>query len=346
MKGKYKISVVVPVYNAEKYLDRCVESVILQDYENWELLLIDDGSMDQSGNICDKYGEEERIVVIHQKNQGVSVARNRGLQLATGEYVIFLDADDWIERNLLYYISHKMNDSIDFLLFDYYEIAETGKQKRQFFRNNAEIVFNESSKYNKEWLLEAFAGHYTEYVINRPLIGGVWGKAYRRSIIMKNHLKFPQGVGICEDMLFNVRYCAIAKRIVYEKIALYNYYINKNSASHYITEKKWDEFILGMYNANVAMMLSKHYLPDRIANAISDYFRMYLIQIVLWRIPRIHSDLSIAKGKMFCIEQAKSIDHLQNLSITEKYILGCCKAGKMRVLCTFIRIAEYTRKEM
>ena len=90
------ISVVVPVYNVEKYLERCVDSIIKQTYKNLDIILVDDGSQDNSGKICDKYKEKyNNIQVIHQKNQGLSIARNNGLAIAEGNYITFIDSDDW-----------------------------------------------------------------------------------------------------------------------------------------------------------------------------------------------------------------------------------------------------------
>lgn len=345
MKEKNKISVIVPVYNAEEYLERCIHSVIDQTYENWELLLVDDGSIDQSGIMCDRYGEKDtRIRVIHQKNAGVSVARNKGIQSATGDYVVFLDADDWLEIDILDYILPNMDATTDFLLFDYYEITETRKCEKKIFKNRTEIAFEKDTEYTKELLLEAFAGHYTEYTINRPLIGGVWGKAYKRSKIIESGIEFPEDVSICEDMLFNICYCSLCEKIVYESIALYNYYINENSASHLMIEDKWDNFISGIHNASLAVMLAKDQLLSESGQLISEYFQLYLIQIVLWRLPNIHNDLNIQKGELFCIEQAKTIGMLPNLTIIEKSIIRCCKRGKITGLRVCLEIINYAKK--
>ena len=95
---KEKISVIIPVYNVEKYLKRCLDSVINQTYKNLEIILVDDGSTDNSGKICDEYAKnDKRIIVIHKENGGVSVARNIGLDICTGDYVNFIDSDDWID---------------------------------------------------------------------------------------------------------------------------------------------------------------------------------------------------------------------------------------------------------
>ena len=96
-----KISIIVPVYQAEKYISKCIESIVNQTYKNLEIILVDDGSTDRSGEICDEYGKKDnRIVVVHNKNKGVSVARNCGLDIATGDYITFVDSDDYIDLQM------------------------------------------------------------------------------------------------------------------------------------------------------------------------------------------------------------------------------------------------------
>lgn len=118
-----KVSVIVPVYNVEKFLNRCVESVLNQTYENFELILIDDGSPDKCGEMCDKFVEKDnRVKCVHQKNGGVSRARNAGLDIAKGEYICFVDSDDWIEPNLLEEcIKYVELYGSDIVLFDWRE---------------------------------------------------------------------------------------------------------------------------------------------------------------------------------------------------------------------------------
>ena len=100
MEREIKVSVIIPVYNVETYISKCISSVIEQSYKNIEIILIDDGSKDSSGKILDEYEKgDDRITVIHQKNKGVSAARNRGLELASGDYVVFVDGDDWVDSN-------------------------------------------------------------------------------------------------------------------------------------------------------------------------------------------------------------------------------------------------------
>ena len=117
-----KISIIVPVYNAEKYLVECLNSLVEQTYKNIEIILIDDGSIDNSAKICDEYAKkDERIKVVHQKNSGVSVARNNGLDMHTGDYVMFVDSDDWIELNTCeILINNIISNDKDILIYNYY----------------------------------------------------------------------------------------------------------------------------------------------------------------------------------------------------------------------------------
>lgn len=114
-----KISVIVPVYNAQKYIEECIQSVIAQNYENWELILVNDGSTDASGEICDKASSiDHRIKVVHQENQGVTKARANGFFSSTGEYIYFIDADDFIERDTLGYMLSLFKEDVDIVVSD------------------------------------------------------------------------------------------------------------------------------------------------------------------------------------------------------------------------------------
>ena len=127
------ISVLIPVFNVERYLSRCIESVIKQTYKNIEIILIDDGSKDKSGKICDKYAKkDDRIRVIHKENEGVSVARNLGMDSANGEYIIFVDSDDWIEQQAVELLFSQLSlyDS-DLAIGNISKLTMLDKQKRK-----------------------------------------------------------------------------------------------------------------------------------------------------------------------------------------------------------------------
>lgn len=125
------ISVIVPVYRVEKYLKECLDSILAQTYHNLEIILVDDGSPDKCGEICERYAEiDERIFVIHQKNAGLSVARNEGLSASHGEYIMFVDSDDWIEDTViedLFMLCKKSRHRLQYV--DFYIMMETGKKE-------------------------------------------------------------------------------------------------------------------------------------------------------------------------------------------------------------------------
>ena len=127
MDNQALISVIIPVYNVENYLRECIESVLNQTFRDFEVILVDDGSTDSSGDICDEYVEkDERVTVIHQKNGGLSVARNTGLSEANGKYVYFLDSDDYISENALATLLNiAENDSSDIVFFDAVSFTDT-----------------------------------------------------------------------------------------------------------------------------------------------------------------------------------------------------------------------------
>ncbi len=217
MKGG--CSAIVPVYNAEKYLHRCVESIIAQSYISWECILVDDGSTDSSGIICDEFQKKDsRIKVIHQKNSGVSVARNSGLNAASGLWIIFVDADDWLESNALekaVFIATSYNAQI--VQWNYNYVGENIKQTDELFEGE---LYIKSDTIVPLWF------------------GMVWSRMYSKVMLDHYSIRFPEGVTIGEDVLFSYEALAVASRIWCVKDRLINYFQNSTSASFNVTEDR------------------------------------------------------------------------------------------------------------
>lgn len=199
-------SIIVPVYNVEECLERCVNSIISQSFKDFELILVDDGSPDKCPQICDEFAEnDERITVIHKENGGVSSARNAGIDAAKGDYIWFVDSDDAIEA-----------DSLCFL-------AEKIKKTRQDL-----YVFN--SKFNAYIDIKNFDDFFVKYYFKYLFGFGPWNKLYFTKIIKDNELKFDDEEKIGEDLLFNINvYCFVSSIAVYED-QLYSYIIREGSA--------------------------------------------------------------------------------------------------------------------
>lgn len=217
----FEVSVIVPVYNCEKYLPEMLEGFLRQEHGDYELLLIDDGSQDGSPALCDRSAEQDaRIRVIHQENGGVSKARNRGLDEARGETIVFVDADDRIRpRYLLDLISAAESLGADrqrsLVLADYQPFSENGTEKRRFpkpfsmdFRTRQGLT----------------AEHFRELIFQFRLFPP-YCKLYRRDIIEKNQIRFREGMRSAEDFEFNIRYLAAVDRVEYIDSVQYDYRI-------------------------------------------------------------------------------------------------------------------------
>lgn len=213
---KELISVVVPVYNIDSYLKKCVNSIRMQTYHNLQIILVDDGATDNSPAICDAMAEEDsRIQVIHKKNGGLSDARNAGIELAEGEYITFVDGDDWIEpgmyENMLSAIKY-FNTPICICRY-----------KQIFAHNIKDDSQNFAVVFEGQEALESFLMEEDDICIQNA----AWNKLYRRELM--GELRFPTGK-YYEDIVYTTRLLARSQRTVYLDLALYNYVLEREGS--------------------------------------------------------------------------------------------------------------------
>lgn len=207
-----KISIIVPIYNVEKYLDDCLKSIIEQTYKNLEIILINDGSTDNSLKICYKYKKiDKRIILIDNKNHGVSYSRNKGIDVATGKYIVFIDSDDTIDKN---YISELANVNKE----DFYDIVMVNF-KDVFIENDKKRV-----EYNNIDVNSLSGKFFNDYYYIKSIVRSPWGKLFKRDIIEKNNIKFPVEISLGEDYVFNMQYYRFVKQYRYVNKYLYNYF--------------------------------------------------------------------------------------------------------------------------
>lgn len=219
-----KISVIIPVYKVEKYLDRCLQSVTKQTYDNLEIILVDDGSPDNCPQICDEWAKKDnRIIVIHKENAGVSSARNLGLDKATGEYVTFVDSDDTIDESMYEKMMKLMKDNVDLVFCRFKFISLNGE-----IENVKEINITELEKDKNN--VESFYYRPTKYYKNQNTMGSIWRVIFRNKLLKTNNLNFNTGIKIQEDKEFVLRVlnCCNGVKVLDEN--LYNYYQTPNSA--------------------------------------------------------------------------------------------------------------------
>lgn len=232
------VSIIIPVYNVERYLDRCIQSLLQQEYENIEILLIDDGSKDQSGKICDSYIDDKRVNVFHQINKGLSEARNKGLDIAKGEYIAFVDGDDYVSP---FFISHALEklktSNADIVLFNFAEIRQDN------------IVISESPSLIK-WHRQLQKGNneICDLLLADCIPNFMWNKLYKRSVW--EQIRFPVGYTY-EDLFTTAKILRETSSIIYLPEVLYYYERgNVNSISSALASlKPWNRYchFLGLW---------------------------------------------------------------------------------------------------
>ena len=219
------ISVIVPVYKAESYLHRCVDSLLAQTFQEYEILLINDGSPDGSGEICNAYArQDKRVRVFHKENGGVSSARQYGMEHALGEYIIHADPDDWVEPTMLTELYAKAKETdVDMVICDFFVDEK---------ENESRIVIQKPSSLDAETVCRELFQH---------LHGSCWNKLLRKECCEYFGIRFPLGLSYCEDLYVNARLLSKKIRVAYLAKAFYHYdqYINADSLVH-----RSSEFIL------------------------------------------------------------------------------------------------------
>ena len=249
-----KFSILIPVYNVEKHLPQCLDSVLAQTYSDFEVVLVDDGSTDSCAEICDEYAaNDSRFKVIHKENQGLISARRVGIANASGEFCVFVDSDDFIEPDLLEVVASYLDDSVDMAIysFRYFEKGSFRERKTDLFPDGT--VFEGESK--KEL--------YERFIVSND-VTAIWLKAIRTSVIKSDPTDYEQyyRFNMSEDILQSLYPLTASQKIVYAKKELYNYRINESSVSRsFRVETIPSKSTIHVYNA-ICEYLPKWGLDD------------------------------------------------------------------------------------
>lgn len=230
---EYLVSIIIPIYNAESYINKCIESVMNQSYTKIEILLIDDGSTDESPKLCDHFScIDDRIQVVHTRNSGAGAARNVGLNIANGEYICFVDADDQVNERYIEYLVYAITGNE--LGICGFTTAIDGKYSQTLVPDIEKMTKNETIK----CMLNP-----NEAIVN--CYGYLWNKIFKKRIIEENHLSFDHKYFMWEDMCFCCKYVLCIENVGYVNADLYYYNDkNKNSISHNLTTETmelWNE---------------------------------------------------------------------------------------------------------
>lgn len=225
------VSVIIPVYNTEKYLEKCVDSILRQTEVSLEIILVDDGSTDASANICEAYAKEhQNVKAIHIRNSGPATAKNEGLKLATGNYIALTDSDDKMEPLMLHkMISAGYKHDADIICCNYKQIDEQGNVSH-LNSTNMQYVLN-----HEEGLIHFFS--------KDKIYSQCWTKLYKRQMLIDHHIENYPGLRTDEDFIFNIRAFTKAKTTVIVDEPLYEYTHRENSLAHAYFKKNISQYI-------------------------------------------------------------------------------------------------------
>lgn len=272
------VSIIIPVFNSKKYLNRCIESIINQDYKDIEIILVNDGSTDESPKICDSYAKNDlRIRVIHTENSGPGAARNRGIEASRGDFVFFIDADDYIQDNALN------------LLVEDYRQHGADLTVCNFNKISADtLAAQNNGLFSKDMLLtkEDIIG-YARCYLRRPnkflLFAFSWGRLFKASVIRDNRIFFNPGLRTFEDVAFNFDYLHYANGLSFLKEPLYTHLVHDNyaSATMMVSEKPEELFGYTQALANIGNFLRSSTSSADIKKEMGHaYITLTIIQLV------------------------------------------------------------------
>lgn len=234
------VSVIVPVYNTECYLPACIKSIQGQSYDDWELILVDDGSTDTSMEICRKFADkDDRILVLHQENKGVTAARKLGVEHSHGEFLCFVDSDDMMYKNALTVLMAKMTENVDIVIT---------------WENKEEVISGDE---------------YVERLLQKKTALALWGKLYRRDLVLSSRaLDIGRNIYIGEDHLANIKMALLASNVVCLTDAVYVYRDNMQSVWH---TRNWSLEYEEMFRDEVRIVLG-----DRIGDFEESWYKFQL----------------------------------------------------------------------
>ena len=342
------ISVIVPVYNVEKYLNQCVDSILNQTYKNFELILVDDGSPDNCPAICDEYAKlDARVKVIHKENGGSSSAREVGLSNSLGSYFMFVDGDDWIDAETLFVTVNKAKETnADCVMFSYVKEYERNSIPVYIYNNDLLTENREEAMA----IYHRFFGLVKEELSRPELADSIVSccmKLYKKEVSLQSRFFDTKEVGSCEDGLFNIYSLRHSYRLYYLN-ATYYHYRKTNSTSLTSAYKPlfelWDNLFAAMRKA-----IDELRLPAICIEALDNRIALSIIGIGFCEInnPNKKSAKQNLKKWLLSPQYQTSIKKLnfKYLPLKWRVFLWFCKKGNSRIVYLFLKIMNRMRKK-
>lgn len=339
------ISVVIPVYNTARYLGRCIDSVLASVYRDFEILLVDDGSEDDSPNLCRDYAEKERCIqYIRQEHQGVSAARNRGIKKSRGEWIVFVDADDFISPAFLGMVAEEEYQNYDLLVFDSVWL----KQKRLGERTA------EKRKRLFSWNGRKDAAALIENMLRFQPLASSGGSAYKRTVIERYAIRFPTGIRIGEDQIFNAEYWLHMDSHQYIPEAIYFIEQRLDSATHAYYPDYLENAI--DFERQLNVLLEKHNIFSRVESAYFENALINMAAVLIRGIFSPYSDRSYQENCILCRNMRENeifnralVYNKKNGVWPRRILLRCFELKRYRVaswICKISFIYLYSWRRM
>lgn len=309
-----KVSIIVPVFNLESYLYRCLDSLIHQTYNNIEIIVVNDGSKDKSISIINKYAEQDnRIIVIDKKNEGVSVARNEGINKANGKYIMFVDGDDWIDCDMIE------------------ELVGTAEKTQSDFVG-AGFIFEDLENNKKRYSPDGFSQVSFEgkeilknYLVGNYIWSSVWGGIYLLETIVKYNIYFAPEIKYAEDVFFTINFMAFAKKIIVREEHFYHVLVRASS----VTRNSIHELDKKKKKPNVEEFLKKNNLWEE----YKDYYKAWFVRFSNYELYHLALKVNYKIFRDFYNEYTKTTDYKKwNNYMIRKYM-----SKKHRIMSLFGR---------
>lgn len=301
------VSIIIPAYNAEKVILRCLNSCIRQSYRNIEIIVVDDGSIDNTIDQC-KQIKDSRLKIILKQNAGVSEARNTGIEAAKGEYIFFLDADDYLEKNCCATMVSAMSKEVDLVVCGYYRVSTN--DKKEIFCSQEKKIFGKDKKNEAIKYLKDVNGLFT-----------CWNKLYRKEKIQST---FDPQMSFAEDSVFVFDYIAISGKIIVLDYTGYNYWISTEGSA------------MKRFHPNMVQMLKREYSKiidsDRKSEDIKAFAATHYIEnVIYWCIPQLISD------KRYSVFQKREIiSQIWEIEFFDDLIMKYKPERRLHYMCRFL----------
>ncbi len=317
------VSIIIPVFNAESYIELCLDSVLVQTYKKLQVILVDDGSSDASGEICDNYRRKDpRITVYHRANSGVSATRNFGFDRSTGEYILFLDADDSIEPDMIegcVQLAKSHQADVVVCSFRYYMIDDN-----HIIENSLESDFCGSA--------EEIFHDWFNVLVEKEILNPPWNKLIRRDLLISNNIRFDQRFSICEDMAFSIQTIAASRKTVLTRNMYYNYYLKNSGTLVFRFHENYFEALTNFYEITL-----------RYCQSFDDH------KTQLKCLNTLYVNLCIMYFKQICTKSnwSKSYQYkkLKEIALYHRFLDALKTAEisyKKKFVCIFLRIRQYS----